>query len=96
MTLSATLAPHVALYVHKSLELMKGTKLIRKTIDRRNVYLARREITNQSNFADLDFLTPNYACDITLIPKTMIFVDSRPAVCALTDYLLLRLITAWG
>lgn len=32
MTLSATFAPHVASYVHKSLELMKGVKLIRRTI----------------------------------------------------------------
>ncbi|RPB21895.1 hypothetical protein L211DRAFT_789756, partial [Terfezia boudieri ATCC MYA-4762] len=46
MTLSATFVPHVAFYVHKSLELMRGTKLIRKTIDRTNVYLARREMTN--------------------------------------------------
>lgn len=70
--------------------------LIRNMIDRPNIYLARRQISNQSTFADLDFIMPNYACDIKLIPKTMIFVDSRPAVCILTDYLLFRLVVAWG
>ena len=95
MTLSATFAPHVATYVHKSLELMKGAKLIRRQIDRPNIYLARREISNQSTFDDLKFIIPNYACDIRLIPKTMIFVDSRPMVCALTDYLLKILSLAW-
>ena len=39
---------------------------------------------------------PSYACDIKLIPKTMIFVHSRPAVSMLTDYLLSRLVLAWG
>ena len=96
MTLSATFPPHVASYVHKSLELMTGAQLIRRTIDRPNIYFSRRQITNQSSFVDLDFITPNYACDIRLIPKTMIFVDSRPAVCVLTDYLIGRLILAWG
>ena len=95
MTLSATFAPHVAGYVHKSLELMTGAKLIRRQIDRPNVYLARRAITNQSTFEDLDFIIPNYACDIRMIPKTMIFVDSRPMVCTLTDYLLKKLALAW-
>lgn len=74
---------------------MTGTKLIRRQIDRPNVYLARRRISNQSSFDDLNFIIPNYACDIRLIPKTMIFVDSRPMVCALTDYLLNRLALAW-
>ena len=95
MTLSATFAPHVASYVHKSLELMTGAKLIRRQIDRPNIFLARRPISNQSSFEDLDFIIPNYECDIRLIPKTMIFVDSRPMVCALTDYLLKNLSLAW-
>ena len=95
MTLSATFAPHVASYVHKSLEL-RGVKLIRRTIDRPKIYLARRQISNQSSFIDLDFIIPNYCCNIELILKTMIFVDSRPAVCVLTDYLLKKLILAWG
>ena len=96
MTLSATFSPHIASDVHKSLELIRGAKLIGRTVDRPNIYLARRQITNQSPFADLDFIMPNYACDTKLIPKTMIFVDSRPAVCMLTDYLLSRLVLAWG
>ena len=65
--------------------------LIRQQIDRPNVYLAKRQISNQSSFDDLNFIIANYACDIQLIPKTMIFVHSRPMVCALMDYLLSRL-----
>ncbi|RPB21894.1 hypothetical protein L211DRAFT_789760, partial [Terfezia boudieri ATCC MYA-4762] len=45
---------------------------------------------------DLDFIMPNYACNISLIPKTMIFVDSWPAVSALTDHLICKLIAAWS
>ena len=92
MTLSATFALHVASYMHKSLELMRRVKLIRRTIDRPNIFFARRPITNGSSFTVLDCIMPNYACNIRMIPKTMIFLDSRPGVCLLTDYLLLRLV----
>ena len=92
--LTATLAPHVALYVHKSLSLMKDTCLVRRCVDRRNIFLARRAIHNSSSYEELEFVLPKTIRSLDDIPniiKTMIFLDSRLAVCKVTDHLLLRL-----
>ena len=95
MILSATMAPHVAKYVHKSLEMHRGARLIKRSINRDNIYFHREQITNASVFGDLDWIIPKAIQDISQIPKTMIFVDSLPGVCALTDYLIPRLNQQW-
>ena len=91
MMLTATLAPHVAAYVHKSLSMMKDTCLIRRCVDRKNVFLARRAILNSSSYEELNFVLPETIASTEDIPKTMIFMDSRLAVCKATDHLLYRL-----
>ena len=91
MILTATFAPHVASYVHKSLSLMKDTRLLRMCVDRKNIFLARRPIKNSSSYEELNFVLPLSIGSPEDIPKTIIFMDSRPAVCKATDHLILRL-----
>lgn len=95
LTLSATMGPHVAKYVHKSLEMTQPTRLIKRCIDRSNIYFHRVAIRNASVFSDLDWLVPKNVDDSHIIPKTMVFIDSLPGACAMVDHLIALLKKEW-
>ena len=95
LVLTATMGPHVAKYVHKSLEMTRPTRLIEQCIDRPNIYFHRIAIQNASVFSELDCLVPKNICDAQIIPKTMVFIDSLPGACAMVDHLIAILKKEW-
>ena len=94
MALSATLSHHVLLYTQSVLRLNKPTGIVKRSINRQNILLYCIPITHSINSRqDLLFLIP---LDIVFgavrqLPKTMVFMDSRQAVCDMTTTLLARL-----
>ena len=95
LALTATMGPHVGKYIHKSLQMTKPTRLIKRCVDRPNIYFHRIGIRNASVFSELDWLVPKGICDAQVIPKTIVFIDSLPGVCAMVDYLIARLKQEW-
>ena len=94
MALSATLSPHVLRYTQRALKVNTPTGLIKRSIDRPNIYLHCVPIRHGvSSRKDLLFLVPPALSphDIPRIPKTMLFMDSRVAVCETTTMLIRRL-----
>ena len=89
------MGPHVGKYVHKSLEMTKPTRLIKRCVDRPNIYFHHIGIRNASVFSDLDWLVPKGIWDGQVIPKTMVFVDSLPGACAIVDHLIARVKKEW-
>ena len=90
------MAPHVGKYVHKSLEMTRPTRLIKRCVDRPNIYFHRVGIRNASVFSDLDWLIPKNLVDSQVIPKTMVFIDSLPGACAMVDHLIARVKKEWS
>lgn len=94
MALSATLSPHVLRYTQRVLRLNTPTGLIKRSIDRPNIYLQCIPIRHGVSLRkDLLFLVPQAVSphDIPMLPKTMLFMDSRVAVCETTTMLIHRL-----
>ena len=94
MALSATLSPHVLHYVQSVLRLNKPTGLIKRSINRPNIFLYCIPMAHSINSRrDLLFLVPRDIVpqEVRQLPKTMIFMDSRQAVCDMTTTLLGRL-----
>ena len=94
MALSATLCPHVLLYTQRALKLNTPTGLIKRSIDRPNIYLHCIPISHSvASRRDLLFLVPptTTANNIYNLPKTMVFMDSRVAVCETTTMLIRQL-----
>lgn len=94
MALSATLSPHVLRYTQRVLNVNTPTGVIKRSIDRPNIYLhcipIRHGVSSRKN---LLFLVPQELSpdDIALLPKTMLFIDSRVAVCETATMLIHRL-----
>lgn len=77
------MAPHVRLFVHQSLRLTTPSRMVKRSVDRPNVYLVCHQICQGiKSFKDLDFCVKGF-----VIPKTMIFVDDRDEACNMTTYL---------
>ncbi|KAF8438216.1 P-loop containing nucleoside triphosphate hydrolase protein [Kalaharituber pfeilii] len=92
MVMSATLPPHIMAYIHRSLRLAKPASLIQMSVNRPNIYLCSRMIQkNKKTFEDLAFLIPNHLASTLDIPKTIVFVDSKPDVCKVTNFLISKL-----
>ena len=94
MALSATMSPNVLRYAQTALRMNKPTGLIKRSIDRPNIYLVCVPIEHPiASRKDLDYLIPleMHEQEIRAIPKTVLFMDSRALVCATTTALITRL-----
>jgi superfamily II DNA helicase RecQ len=90
LAVSATMTPYVRRFIHHSLAMNDATRFIHRTIDRPNIFLAAIPITKGVNtMRDLDFVIREWL-DSGLanhIPQTIIFMDSRKAVCDACNHL---------
>ena len=94
MALSATMSPNVLGYVQTALRMNKPTGLIKRSIDRPNIYLVCIPIKHSiASRRDLKYLIPLQMCEqeVRTIPKIVLFMDSRAVVCAATIALIARL-----
>lgn len=94
MALSATLSPNVLRYAQTVLRMNQPTGLIKRSINRPNIYLICSAIQHTvTSRRDLEFLVPLQMSreQIRAMPKTIIFMDSRLLVCNTTTALIVRL-----
>lgn len=94
MALSATLSPNVLAYAQSALRMNKPTGLIKRSIDRPNIYLVCLPIEHPIALRrDLEYLVPLQMLEgeVRAIPKTVLFMDSRALVCSTTTALITRL-----
>ena len=92
LLLSATMAPNVLTYLHTTLGLGHPTVLQKRSIVRSNLkVLFARTRAPAGDYGDLDFLVDPLKPAAGLIPKTMVFVDSRSVAQAIVNYLCGRL-----
>lgn len=78
LVLSASMTPYVRKYVHTSLRLPGEVPLIHRSIDRPEIYLARRIIQHPvDTHKDLFFLIPSSARSPDDLIPTIVFTDSR-------------------
>jgi hypothetical protein len=89
LLLSATLAPNVLKYLHTTLQMATPTAILKRSIARNNVRLLISKAAG-AGYHDLDFLLDQSSI-VSLIPKTMIFVDSKAEAQSLAGYLRSRL-----
>ena len=88
------MSPNVLRYAQTALRMNKPTGLIKRSIDRPNIYLVCAPIEHPiASRKDLDYLIPLDLCEqeIRSIPKTVLFMDSRTLVCTTTTALITRL-----
>jgi hypothetical protein len=87
MVLSATMTPYVMSYVHTSLRLPGSVALIHRKVDRPEIFLSRRFISqgNTSEHTDLHFLVPEGTEHPDSIVPTIVFTDSRAEVSNLVN-----------
>lgn len=90
LLLSATIAPNVRGYLHKTLRMASPTYLMQRSIRRENVRLLCAR-SRHSGYEDLDFLIPADMGAPIQIAKTMVFVDSRTEAQLIVGYLRKRL-----
>jgi hypothetical protein len=85
LLLSATITGNVRQYLRTVLHLAQPSYILQRSIARRNIQLivARAQ---QHGYSDLNFLINSYS-SASMIPKTMVFVDSRNEAHNVARYL---------
>jgi superfamily II DNA helicase RecQ len=87
LLLSATIAPNVRGYIHKSVGLAEPTYIMKRTIERPNIRLVCGRVrASNGSWKDLDFIFDSAVVN-AMIPKTMIFVDNRTDAQHIATYL---------
>jgi superfamily II DNA/RNA helicase len=82
MALSATMTSYVRRFIHHSTNMAPATRLIRRPIDRPNIYLAAFPLKHSTrSFKDLHFLLGSDLRHPVEIPQTIVFIDNRQEVC---------------
>lgn len=89
IAMTATLTARVRRDLFIKLQFTKGTsQFLNVGNDRSNVSLVVRSFQHPQNlYADLDFVIPEEATNITKIPKTMVYLDNIPEGTTIVDYL---------
>lgn len=95
LLLSATIAPNVRGYLHRTLGMANPTYLMRRSIRHENVRLLYAR-SRYPGHEDLDFLIPADIGAPMQIAKTMVFVDSRAEAQLIVGYLRKRLLRTPG
>jgi hypothetical protein len=82
MAVSATMTPYVRRFIHSSTNMTPGTRLIRRPIDRPNIYLAAIPLKHSTkSFKDLSFILDRNPHHPVEIPQTIVFMDNRREAC---------------
>lgn len=90
LLLSATIAPNVRGYLHRTLGMASPTYLMQRSIRRENLRLLCAR-SRYPGYQDLDFLIPTDVGVPLQIAKTMVFVDSKVEAQLIVGYLRKRL-----
>jgi superfamily II DNA helicase RecQ len=87
LLLSATIAPNVRGYIHRSVGLAEPTYIMKRTIERPNIRLVCGRVrASNGSWTDLDFILDSAIVN-AMIPKTMMFVDNRTDAQHIATYL---------
>jgi len=90
LAVSATMMPYIHRFIHQSLAMNNAARFIHCLMDRPNIYIAAIPITKGVNsIQDLNFVVHNWLQSKSgdHIPQTIIFMNSRKAVCNACNHL---------
>jgi superfamily II DNA/RNA helicase len=82
MAVSATITAYVQRFIHSSTNMTPATRLIRRPIDRPNIYLEAIGLKHSTkSFKDRDFVLDGNPQHPVEIPQTIVFMDNRREAC---------------